>query len=118
MVGGIRSAEVVESVLAALVNICIDHEENCRRILMTGVEVLSQVAKSQVSFTPETEDRADADNNASDAEAPPNINPKLANDLLHLLEPFNWIQCTNCKFKNDAGERCVQCGHKIIFSIL
>jgi hypothetical protein len=118
MVDEANDAEVIESVLAALVNICLDHEENCRRVLMKGVDALAKVANKEGIPTPEVE-RVDAADDMDDTEhSLANNNPQLANDLLHLLEPFNWIQCTNCTFKNEAGERCVKCGHKIVFSIL
>jgi hypothetical protein len=108
-----KNPDVIEGVLSALVNVCIDHESNCRRVLMKGLDTLAKVAKSENNLTSEME-RHDA----ADVERPfADNNPQLAKDLLHLLQPFNWIQCTNCRHKNEAGERCVKCGHKIAFFI-
>ena len=43
-------------------------------------------------------------------------NRALAANLLQILGPHNWIRCSNCGAKNQAGTHCDQCGHEIQFT--
>merc|ERR1711865_351289 len=109
---GKQDPEVMESALSALVNTCIDHEKNCRRVLMQGLDVLVSIADTAQSDTAKQKGRdQDGDKYGS-------TNASLAADILQLIGPFNYIVCKSCQTQNQGGTTCEQCGHGIAFEVV
>jgi hypothetical protein len=123
--------DVLESALSALVNVCVGHERNCRRLLGEGLDALLDVAEgSQPGEVPLAltagfawdEAMGDAEvarakarraGAVNDATA---TNQALATSLLQIVGPYNWVICANCSQKSFGGSTCKTCGRAISFS--
>jgi hypothetical protein len=103
--------EVLEASLAVLTNLCIDHERNCRKLLMSGIDTLIQIAEAGGGATAKPEDQ--------DGQRYGSTNSSLAADLLQLIGPFNYILCGNgkCGHRNAGGTTCEECGYPISFEV-
>jgi hypothetical protein len=103
--------EVLEASLAVLLNLCIDHERNCRKLLMSGIDTLIQIAEAGAGASEKPEDQ--------DGQRYGSTNSSLAADLLQLVGPFNFILCGNgeCGHRNAGGTTCEMCGYPISFEI-
>ena len=111
----------MESALSALVNTCIDHEKNCRKVLMQGLDVLVGIAESGGSGMVKGEGSGDSGSSGNQADENGqkygSTNASLAADVLQLIGPYNYIVCKGCKTKNQGGTTCVECGHAIAFEV-
>ena len=93
-------AQVLEAVLAALINLVIDHERNCRQVLKEGIDVLIGVAQDKL--------QGRIRNNSSIED-----NAGLARTILQIIGPYSFVLCSNCGHKQSSGFSCESCGHKI-----
>lgn len=126
---GIDDGHILESSLSALINMCIDHERNCRRVLKHGLDDLLDVAEGTCfELSPHLEDshwdetmgvvekeRALQRRQSAIADAQ-KTNQALATSLLQIVGPYNWVVCQNCSQKNFGGATCSTCGHTVSFS--
>jgi hypothetical protein len=105
-VQGRDEPEIMEASLAALVNVCIDHEKNSRRILAKGLDILIEIAETAVVKGKPNQGPAEGKTNGV-----------LAQDLLQIIGPYNFVVCANCKHRNAGGSTCETCGHAISFDL-
>ena len=125
--------DVLESTLSALVNLCVGHERNCRRLLADGLDVLLDVAEGPVDGVEEQQSSEEPslawDEAMSEAERArakarragavkdvTSTNQALATSLLQIVGPYNWVTCANCSQRSSGGSTCQYCGHAISFS--
>ena len=104
----------MEAALATLVNICIDYGPNCRRLLVHGLDALIELAEAGAAAAKLMQEREHGGDDEFDYGE---TNGALAQDLLHIVGPYNYIVCANCGHRNESGTTCVQCGHAIAFDI-
>ena len=123
---------VLESGLSALINACVGHERNCRRMLRQGLDVLIDFAEGS-AFDPidpsivESEYHDEAlgvqehqmamQRRLSAIRDSQKTNKALATSLLQILGPFNFAVCQNCQHKNFGGTNCTNCGHNVAFAL-
>jgi hypothetical protein len=126
-----------EASLALLLSLAVDCEVNCRRILKTGLDLLIHAAEAKPSGggggtsssagaagSSTKRERAaaakqgggESSSEGASAGGGGGTNGRLAQELLQLLGPYSWIECTNCNQLNPGGSVCAQCGHPIEFS--
>jgi len=105
---------LVESALTTLVNLVVDHEKNCRRLLKEGLEVLIEVAEAYENV-PE-EDLSGGGGKETYVEGIKN-NAALATSLLQMVGPYNFLVCSNCGMKQASGGNCASCGRAISFAV-
>jgi len=125
--------DILESTLSALVNLCIGHERNCRRLLADGLDVLLDAAEgpsdaeekqapsdgSSLAWDEAMGDAERARAKARRAGAVKDVtstNQALATSLLQIVGPYNWVTCANCSQKSSGGGTCQYCGHAVSFS--
>ena len=121
---------ILESGLSALINACVGHERNCRRMLRLGLDVLIDFAEGSAfdaidpaSVGSELHDEALSGQEQQKAiqrrlsgiRDSQKSNKALATSLLQILGPYNWVNCQNCGHKNFGGTNCTNCGHSIAF---
>jgi hypothetical protein len=105
---------LVERALTTLVNLVVDHEKNCRRLLKEGLEVLIEVAEAYENV-PE-EDLSGGGGKETYVEGIKN-NAALATSLLQMVGPYNFLVCSNCGMKQASGGNCASCGRAISFAV-
>ena len=93
-----ENAEMLETALSTLMNLVMDHERNSRQVMLEGLDLLIQVAQERPR-----EERGDT-------------NADLAQTILRIIGPYNWIQCRKCHHKEKQGTRCSQCGYQLLAS--
>jgi len=107
-----KNPKLLEASLTTFINLIIDNERNCRKVIKTGLDILIDIAESyeaslstpaaHSTFTERQADRDLAKSNAA-----------LAASILQIVGPYNYIFCTNCKAKQSGGTTCSQCGHAL-----
>ena len=138
-----KEAEILEAALGTLLELATGHEENSRRVLSAGVATLIDIAERGVAekggnATDPTERGTKQDSEKKVAVAweeskerrktpPPGkerthhaitiSNSSLAVDLLQTIGPYSYTLCSNCGSRENGGQRCKVCGHKIKFSV-
>jgi hypothetical protein len=127
---GVASGHILESSLSALINMCIGHERNCRRVLKHGLDKLLDIAEgSAFSSLPSHMEDLHWDETMGVVEKQRALerrrgavadshktNQALATSLLQIVGPYNWVVCQNCTQKNYGGSTCSSCGHSVSFS--
>jgi hypothetical protein len=127
-----QTGAVLEASLTALVNACIGHERNCRRVLQRGLGTLIDLAEGKSSSVekqpltgPEfmwddalgkSERNKAVERRRGAIEDSRQTNQALAASILQLIGPYNWVVCQNCHQKNHGGSTCANCGHSIVLS--
>ena len=113
---GQKDPELLEAALSTLVNVCVDHGPNCRRLLVQGLDMLVELAEAGAAArdrSQQHEQKRGGDDESEYGET----NGALASDLLQIVGPFNYIVCANCGHRNESGTTCVLCGHAIAFDM-
>lgn len=126
---GAGSGHILESTLSALINMCIGHERNCRRVLKHGLDDLLDIAESDPNELPHhmedlhwdetmgvVEKQRALERRRGAVSESQKTNQALATSLLQIVGPFNWVVCQNCRQKNYGGSTCSNCGHSVTFS--
>lgn len=81
--------EAQEAALACALAALMGHPHNCRVMLSLGIDQLIDLAG---------------------AEDTPEHNRQLIFDILQLLGPYSYVECSNCGKRQPKGRFCVQCG--------
>jgi len=98
---------IMESALTALVNLVVDDETNCRKLLKFGLDALIDIAE-EYGGGPQSK--------GGGGESQKQSNGALATSLLVMLGPYNFLVCANCGKEQPGGTSCMQCGHAISFA--
>ena len=100
-----QSEKVLESCLACLVAAIHNHEQNSRRLLQVGLDVLMDLAEGKLGASLGVSKEVSKSLGAVGVVA-------LAKSILSMLGPYNYVVCKNChKRQNLCGTHCVSCGY-------
>ena len=83
------SLEVQEAALACTLAALMGHPHNCRVLLSLGIDRLIDLAGREDT---------------------PEHNRQLVLDILQVLGPYSYVECSNCGKRQPKGNHCVQCG--------
>lgn len=117
----VGTGHVLEAALTGLVNLCLGHERNCRRLLARGLDALLDLAEGSgqdvdpgsawdEGLHPE-EAKAASQRRIGALSDSRSTNKALAASLLQMVGPYSWLECRNCHAKNHGGSTCANCGH-------
>ena len=90
------AAEAQEAALACTLAALIGNPHNCRVMLSLGIDQLIELAG-----------RDDT----------PEHNRKLVFDILQVLGPYSYIECSNCGKRQPKGGVCSQCGFAVSIAL-
>lgn len=88
--------EAQEAALSCLLAALMGHPHNCRVLLSLGIDQLIDMAARKSTHT---------------------HNRKLVFDILQLLGPYSYVECTNCGKRQPQGDICSQCGRAVFISL-
>ena len=97
--GGVRQVdadEAQEAALACTLASLIGNPHNCRVMLSLGIDQLIELAGR--NDTPEH-------------------NRKLVFDILQVLGPYSYVECSNCGKRQPKGVTCSQCGFAVSIAL-
>lgn len=102
---GDQSEKVLESCLACLVAAIHNHEQNSRRLLQVGLDILMDLGEGKLAGSLGVGKEVLRALGAVGVVA-------LAKSILSMLAPYNYVVCRNChKRQNLCGTHCVSCGY-------
>ena len=104
---GDQTEKILEAVLACLASSISNHERNSRRLLVVGLEALMDLADGKLSEALGASTIARGGMGGESVLA-------LANSILMMLGPYNYVVCRNCNKKQELnGTNCYSCGHRL-----
>jgi hypothetical protein len=105
------SDKVMESCLGCAVNALVGHERNARKLLVTGLDHILDLAEGKSGAR-------NAYRMQSSHLIPVFVSESisaLAKNILEMLGPYNYVVCRNCgKKQNLTGNNCILCGRVLL----
>jgi hypothetical protein len=119
---GEHTEHILEAGLACLVSAIMNNQANSYRLLIVGLDAMMDLADKRVPELPPSLLASTNPNSLIDGKYNAVVYYamqseaviKLAQAILLMLGPFNFIVCRNCHRKQELlGQCCMHCGHKL-----
>ena len=102
---GDQTEKILEATLACMASAITSHERNSRRLLVVGLEAIMDLADGKLAEALGASSIARGGMGGESVLA-------LANSILLMLGPYNYVVCRNCNKKQElSGLACYSCGH-------
>jgi hypothetical protein len=100
-----QTEKIMESLLLCLISAISEHEQNSRRLLQRGLDLLLDVSEEKIA------NRVGVTKEVRRCLSLTNI-LSLSKSLLTMLGPYNYVVCHNCHKKQPLqGTQCLSCGN-------
>jgi hypothetical protein len=106
-----QSERMLEACLTLLSTAIINDSRNARKLLVTGLEVVMDLADGKLAAAKGVDDTVKRALKAEGVIA-------LANSILQVLGPYNYVVCRHCSRKQDLrGTHCLNCGYTLLVDV-